>query len=88
MNTKPIPAIVMLSAGFVTCIITIVQHFSVGEFIKILFCVLVGFYLLGCIVKLILDRGFRVMQNPLSEIEGLEMDEELLDDTPYEDEYQ
>lgn len=88
MNTKPIPAIVMLSAGFVTCIITIIQHVSVGEFIKTLFCVLVGFYFLGCIAKLVLDRGFRVMQDPLSEIEGLEMDEELLDDTPYDDEYQ
>ena len=80
MNTKPIPAIIMLTAGFVTCIVGIVQHFSFGKYIKTLFLVLIGFYLLGCIVKLVLDKGFRVMDDPLSEYEGLESDDDLIDD--------
>ena len=93
MNTKPIPAIIMLTAGFVTCIVGIVQHFSFGKYIKTLFLVLIGFYLLGCIVKLVIDKGFRVMDDPLSEYEGLEIDDDLMDDlamtdTEYQDDYQ
>ncbi len=93
MNTKPIPAIIMLTAGFVTCIVGIVQHFSFGKYIKTLFLVLIGFYLLGCIVKLVLDKGFRVMDDPLSEYEGLEIDDDLIDDLAmsdddYQDDYQ
>ena len=89
MNTKPIPAIIMLAAGFMTCVVGIVQHFSFGTYVKTLFLVLISFYLLGCIVKLILDKGFRVMDDPLSEYEGLEMDADLMDDLAMtEDEYQ
>ena len=89
MNTKPIPAIVMLTAGFITCVVGIVQHFSFGVFVKTLFLVLIGFYLLGCIVKLVLDKGFRVMDDPLSDYEGLEIDEDLMDDLAMpDDEYQ
>ena len=80
MNTKPIPAIIMLTAGFVTCIVGIVQHFSFGTYVKTLLLVLIGFYLLGCIVKLVLDKGFRVMDDPLSEYEGMESDDDLIDD--------
>lgn len=93
MNTKPVPAIIMLVAGFVTCIVGIVQHFSIGTYIKTLFLVLIGFYLLGCIVKLVIDKGFRVMDDPLSEFEGLEIGDDLIDDLAisddeYQDEYQ
>ena len=93
MNTKPIPAIIMLTAGFVTCIVGIVQHFSFGKYIKTLFLVLIGFYLLGCIVKLVLDKGFRVMDDPLMEYEGMEIEEDLMDelamtDDEYEDDFQ
>lgn len=80
MNTRSIPAIVMLAAGLVTCIIGIQQHFSFGMFTKTLLLVLIGFYLLGCIVKLVLDKGFRMMQDPLSEYAGMEIDEELIDE--------
>ena len=54
MKTKPIPAIIMLTAGFVTCIVGIVEHFSFGTYVKSLFLVLIVFYLLGCIVFLVL----------------------------------
>ena len=93
MNTKTIPAIIMLTAGLVICISGIVEHFSFGTYIKTLFLVLIGFYLLGCIVKLVLDKGFRVMDDPLSEYENLEIDDDLMDDLAmsedeYEDDYQ
>ena len=93
MKTKPIPAIIMLTAGFVACIVGILQHFSFGTYVKTLLLVLIGFYLLGCIVKLVLDKGFRVMDDPLSEYEGLEIDDDLIDDLAmsdddYQDDYQ
>ncbi len=92
MNTKPVPAIVMLISGLVTCIIGICQHFSFGRFVRTEFLVLVIFYILGCIVKLVLDKGFEVMQDPLSEYEGMELDEDLIDemamsDDEYQDDY-
>lgn len=92
MNTKPIPAIVMLTAGFVTCVIGIVQHDEFGVFVKKLFLILIAFYLLGCIVKLVLDKGFLVMDDPLSDYEGLELDEDLMDemvmtDDAYQDDF-
>lgn len=92
MNTKPIPAIIMLIAGFVTCIIGIVQHDDFGVFVKKLFLILIAFYLLGCIVKLVLDKGFLVMDDPLSDFEGLELAEDLMDemvmtDDAYQDDF-
>ena len=47
MKTKPIPAIVMLSAGFVTCIIAIYTHMELMAFTKSLLLVLIVFYILG-----------------------------------------
>lgn len=88
MNTKPVPAIIMLTAGFVTCVVGIVQQFSFGTYVKTLFLVLIGFYLLGCILKLVIDKGFRVMEDPLSDYEGLEIDDDLIDDLAMtDDEY-
>ena len=50
MKTKPIPAIVMLSAGFVTCIIAIYTHMELMAFTKSL------------LLKIILDKNFAQMK--------------------------
>lgn len=63
MKTKQVPAIVMLIAGFFTCIVSIFQHMEVGQFLKLLFIVLVSFYILGCVIKIILDRNFTETTN-------------------------
>ena len=86
MNTKSIPAIIMLAAGFVACIVGILQHFSFGMFTKTLLLVLIGFYLLGQILKFVLDKGFRIMQDPLSEYAGMEIDEDLIDEFQMDEE--
>lgn len=85
MNTKPVPAIVMLITGFVACIVSICQHYSFGKFVRTELLVLVIFYLLGCIVKLVLDKGFEVMQDPLSEFENMDMDDDLIDEMAMSD---
>lgn len=80
MNTKPVPAIIMLIAGLVACIVSFMQQLSFGSFVRTELLVLVLFYILGCIVRLILDRGFYVMQDPLEECEGMELEEDLIDE--------
>lgn len=55
MKTKHIPAIVMLIAGFAMCIISFVNDFSFSFFIRAMFFALLGFYILGYIIKVVLD---------------------------------
>ena len=47
MKTKQIPAIVMLAASFVLCIISYMNDFSLSYLSRSMFCVLIGFYILG-----------------------------------------
>ena len=81
MKTKQVPAIVMLTAGFVTCVISIMQHMEFGRFLKILLLVLICFYILGCVVKVILDKNFAPMQEEEEEQEQTEEGEETADGT-------
>ena len=60
MKTKSVPAIVMLSAGFVACVAGICAHMEVADFMKMLLIVL---YLLGGVVKIVLDRNFAGMND-------------------------
>lgn len=62
MKTKPIPAIVMLIAGFVTCIISIYTHMELEVFTKTLLIVLITFYIMGSIIKIVLDRSMKDME--------------------------
>ena len=63
MKTKSVPAIVMLSAGFVACVAGICAHMEVADFMKMLLIVLIVFYLLGGVVKIVLDRNFAGMND-------------------------
>lgn len=81
MKTKQVPAIIMLTAGFVTCVISIMQHMEFGRFLKILLLVLICFYILGCVVKVILDKNFAPMQEEEEEQEQTEEGEETADGT-------
>ena len=63
MKTNGVPAIVMLLAGFTDCIIAIRTHMTLGSFTRQLFLVLLIFYVIGCMVKLILDRNIDNMED-------------------------
>ncbi len=52
----------MLTAGFVACIAGIAGHMETVKFTQMLLIVLVTFYILGCIVKIILDKNFPEMK--------------------------
>ena len=77
MKTKGIPAVVMLLAGFVTCIIGIVQHMETMLFIRTLLIVLIVFYIFGCIIKMILDRNFKEMDEEKENTESDQKTEEM-----------
>lgn len=62
MKTKSIPALIMLTAGLVACIAGIAEHMEAVRFTKMLLIVLILFYVLGCAVKMILDRSFKKMK--------------------------
>ena len=53
----------MLSAGFVACVAGICAHMEVADFMKMLLIVLIVFYLLGGVVKIVLDRNFAGMND-------------------------
>lgn len=78
MKTKPVPAIVMLIAGFVTCIMAIYTHMELAAFTKRLLLVLIVFYIFGVIIKIILDKNFAEMaeEEPEEETDSQEPEEE------------
>lgn len=59
MKTKSIPAIIMLTAGVITCVAGIAAHIEPVRFTRMLLIVLVVFYVLGCIAKMIIDSNFK-----------------------------
>lgn len=71
MKTKQIPAIVMLIAGFITCIVAIFHNFDALRLTKTLLIVLLIFYILGGVLKLILDKNFNEMKDKKEEPEEI-----------------
>lgn len=55
MNRKNLPLILMLVAGAVTCIISLIQNYSFLRSLVHLFVVLVVFFFLGSVMKWALD---------------------------------
>lgn len=81
MKTKTIPAIVMLAAGFAVCIISFVNNFSFSLFIRTLFFALIGFYVLGYIIKIVLDINMRKLDDEQLTADDLGFtDGEILED--------
>lgn len=80
MKTNAVPAVVMLLAGLIDCIASIVQRLSLFDFTRRLLIVLVVFYLLGCAVKLVLDVCVMRMADPPEEETG----EDEISDHPEE----
>jgi Ran GTPase-activating protein (RanGAP) involved in mRNA processing and transport len=67
-KTKALPAIIMLVAGFIDCIFSIIYNLSLWEFTRQLLLVLVIFYLIGCVVEIVVEINFKTME----ETEGQE----------------
>ncbi len=59
MKTKQVPVMITLVAGLITCLIGFVMQMETARFVKALVIVLISFYILGCIAKVILDKNFK-----------------------------
>lgn len=55
MNTKKIPAFVMLLAGAVATIVTYINHYSLEDMLVVLVLTLVVFLIIGVAIKLVFD---------------------------------
>ena len=73
MKTNNVPALVMLTAGFIDCVIAIRTGQSLLPFTRQLLIVLLIFYILGSIIKVILDRNF----NDMDDLEDVDLGEEV-----------
>ena len=67
MNTKSIPAFIMLVAGAFASILGLINRYENTEFIIMIIIVLLVFYVLGCIVKIILDKNFNGMDKQVQD---------------------
>lgn len=81
MNTKIIPPILSLLAGLVAIIVTYVSNAEVIEILTTLFFVLLSFYILGWIIKAVIDANMK--EEPEEEEDEVELeniDTETADD--------
>lgn len=56
---RNLPAVCTLAAGFIACIIMILNQYSLKSFLWILACVMLGFYIAGMIIRGILNKIYR-----------------------------
>ena len=77
MKTKQVPIIITLIAGLITCIIGFVMQMETGQFVKIWGIVLISFYILGCVAKLVLDHNFKEETEEATEAGGAVSAEEM-----------
>ena len=61
MNTKRIPAFVMLLAGSVATIVTYINHYSLEDMLVVLILTLIVFLIIGVAIKLVFD-SFHIEQ--------------------------
>lgn len=68
MNTRNIPALVMLTAGLVAGIVMFRMHYSLYTMSWVILLVFAVFYVLGCLIRLMLDK-FGIQQEKKKEAE-------------------
>lgn len=76
MKTKHVPALVMLLAGAVASLLMLIWKVDFFHFTRNLLIILIVFYILGSIIRVILDRNFKDMNEDASEGEGEKKNEE------------
>lgn len=57
LNTRFIPALLMLFAGTAACIISVIFHYELVRFLVTVFVSMLVFFLFGSVIKIIVD-GF------------------------------
>ena len=70
MKTKWLPALIMLLAGAINCVLAFAKRLSPLAFTVRLLLVLIIFYVLGTLVQWIVDANFKEMEEQPGEEEG------------------
>lgn len=70
MNTRNIPALVMLTAGLVAGIVMFRMHYSLYTMSWVLLLVFAAFYVLGCVIRTMLDKFGMQQEKKEAEQEG------------------
>lgn len=70
MNTRNIPALVMLTAGLVAGIVMFRMHYSLYTMSWVLLLVFAAFYVLGCVIRMMLDKFGMQQEKKEAEQEG------------------
>lgn len=83
-RTRYVPALIMLTAGFITCISTIIHDYTTEEILLITTGVMTVFLIVGLIVRFIIDTYIVVKDEPEEE-ENKEDSEEKEDKEDKED---
>ncbi len=79
MKTKLIPALISLLACAVVCVNSLRCGHSFSVFAHHFVITAIVFYIIGIIVKVIIDKGYDVMSDSLTDMEEYDMDEDLID---------
>lgn len=76
MNTKSLPAVLALIAGFATCIMSFVQHVDTVVFAKRFVIVCIIFFAIGTVASVVIRMNFKDMSEEKEEQEEQEQQEE------------
>lgn len=58
MRHKLLPEITMLTAGVITCVIALMKRMDTVRALTTLLIVMIGFYIIGLIAKMVLNKVF------------------------------
>lgn len=67
MNTKAIPVIIMLIGGCVSCAASLIRGVSMHSMLFALIITLIIFYILGHIIRIVINKFFGNILNPETE---------------------
>lgn len=68
LKTKTIPALVMLMGGAVSSIVTYINHYTLENMLLIVLLSLIGFYILGMVLKKVFDSFHIVLKKEEEEM--------------------
>jgi formate hydrogenlyase subunit 3/multisubunit Na+/H+ antiporter MnhD subunit len=66
---RNVPAIITLLAGFISSVVMILQGYELVKFLWILVCIMVGFYVVGLLVRVVLNKFFKDLEEPKEDME-------------------
>lgn len=79
-NTRPIPILITLAAAGISCLTSILKGLSFADFVWHLLITVIIFGILGCLVRVFLDMGFKIdKKEEEKKEEDAEADEESED---------